>query len=306
MKYWAGVDVGGTKTHTIVVDVDGNIAAQTRAPTGKGGDRVVDAVVGGLVDVAAKLRIEVDGFAGVGVGIPGAVDARAGTVSHALNIGVEHLDLRARIRHRLGVCITLENDVKAATLGASKQMNHPTTPLAYLNLGTGLAAGLVLGGRLWRGNSGTAGEIGHIPVDPQGHLCSCGQRGCLETSASGAAVAREWPTKSGSAITSLLSAVEDGDPAASRVLGVVADRVATAVKVLVLTVDVGTVVLGGGLASAGDRLRSAVATSLDRDALDSVFLASLGLSNRVVLVPDPATVGALGAAIVGSEGSGDY
>ena len=80
-------------------------------------------------------------------------------------------------------------------MGAFHLLGRPDThSMAYLNLGTGLAAGLVLNGALWRGSRGTAGEIGHIPVDPNGALCSCGQRGCLEMVASGSAVARQWPT----------------------------------------------------------------------------------------------------------------
>lgn len=300
MEYWAGVDVGGTKTHAIAINENGDILAEVRSPTGFGPLQVVDSVVATLEQVASVLGIDAAGFGGIGLGVPGAVDVATGTVCHALNIGVERLDLAERVRHRLGVSVTVENDVKAAALGAARQLNHSTGGLAYLNLGTGLAAGLVLGGRLWRGGTGTAGEIGHIPIDPKGHLCVCGQRGCLETSASGAAVARQWPTPNGSAINALLEAVADGDPAARRVLDRLADHVAIAVKVLVLTVDVETVVLGGGLSSAGERLREKVAISLDRDSESSGFLASLRLSSRVGIVPDVDSVGALGAALVGS------
>ena len=300
MEYWAGVDVGGTKTHAIAITEAGDILAEARSSTGYGALQVVDSVVATLEQVASMLGIDAAGFAGIGIGVPGAVDAVTGTVCHALNIGVDRLDLAERIHHRLGVSAEVENDVKAAALGAARQLNHSTGGLAYLNLGTGLAAGLVLGGRLWRGSTGTAGEIGHIPIDPLGHMCACGQRGCLETSASGAAVARQWPTPNGSAINALLEAVGDGDPAARRVLDRLADHVAIAVKVLVLTVDVETVVLGGGLSSAGERLREKVAISLDRDSESSGFLASLHLSGRVGIVPDVDSVGALGAALVGS------
>jgi glucokinase len=300
VEYWAGVDIGGTKTHAIAVTERGEIVAEVRRPTGFGAVAVVDSVVAVLEHVASMLGIDAAEFAGIGIGVPGAVEAVTGTVCHALNIGVERLELAESIRHRSGVFVTVENDVKAAALGAARQLNHSSGALAYLNLGTGLAAGLVLGGRLWRGGTGIAGEIGHIPIDPQGHLCACGQRGCLETTASGAAVARQWPTRDGSAINALLEAVENGDPAARRVLDRVADHVAIAVKVLVLTVDAESVVLGGGLSSAGDRLREQVAISLDRDSESSGFLASLRLSSRVGIVPDVESVGALGAALVGS------
>jgi glucokinase len=306
VEYWAGVDVGGTKTHAIAITAKGEIVAEARRPTGFGPLQVVNSVAATLEQVASMLGMDAAEFGGIGIGLPGAVDAVTGTVCHALNIGVERLELAERIHHRLDVSVMVENDVKAAALGAARQLNHSTGGLAYLNLGTGLAAGLVLGGQLWRGGTGTAGEIGHIPIDPQGQVCACGQRGCLETSASGAAVAREWPTPNGSAINAVLAAVGDGDPAARRVLDRLADHVAIAVKVLVLTVDVETVVLGGGLSSAGERLRSAVAGSLDRDSATSAFLASLRLSSRVGIVPDVDSVGALGAALIGAGPLSDF
>jgi predicted NBD/HSP70 family sugar kinase len=114
--------------------------------------------------------------------------------------------------------------------------------MAYLNLGTGLAAGLVLGGRLWRGSRGVAGEIGHIPVDPAGPLCPCGQRGCLELMASGSAVARQWPPDEPKPVRALFAAADAGDALAIEVRARLVDNVAAAVRLLVLTVDVDDVV----------------------------------------------------------------
>ena len=93
-----------------------------------------------------------------------------------------------------GVPTLVENDVNAAAFGASMVMG--CADLAYLSIGTGVAAGLIFDGRLRRGAHGVAGEIGHLPVDPGGPACECGQRGCLETVASGAAIARRWPSDS--------------------------------------------------------------------------------------------------------------
>lgn len=176
--------------------------------------------------------------------------------------------------------------------------------MAYLNLGTGLAAGLVLGGRLWRGSRGTAGEIGHIPVDPTGPLCSCGQRGCLEMMASGSAVARQWPSSHASPVHALFEAADGGDPSALEVRARLLENVAAAVRVLVLTVDVDCVVIGGGLSSVGQPLVDGVRDILDLWAVTSPFLASLGLADRVQLVPAGFPAAAVGAALVGMTTSG--
>lgn len=298
MDYRAGVDIGGTKTHTIALAPSGAIVAEVRRPTGFGEDAVLESAARGLHEVAAQLGITPAEFTTIGVGVPGLIDRAAGTVSHAINIGVRRLDLVQGLRERLGVLVSVENDVKAAALGAALRLAPTVSSLAYLNLGTGLAAGLVLDGRLWRGGGGTAGEIGHIPVDPLGHVCVCGQRGCLEAVASGAAVAREWPTPTGSAIAHLLQAVEAADPKARLVLEKMAGNIAVAVKVLVLTLDVEAVVLGGGLSTAGAGLRSAIVERLDRDAATSEFLGALRMPERVVLLEDSASVGAQGAALV--------
>ena len=116
----------------------------------------------------------------IGIGIPGIVDRDRGTVSHAVNLGLggDWFPLAGRLADRTGATVVVENDLNAATWGA--HVLSGADDLAYLALGTGLAAGFVLSGTLRRGAHGAAGEIGHVPVDPDGPLCSCGQRGCLE------------------------------------------------------------------------------------------------------------------------------
>jgi glucokinase len=180
---------------------------------------------------------------------------------------------------------------------------EPATPdLVYLSIGTGVAAGLVLGGRVRRGVRGAAGEIGHVPLDPAGPLCACGQHGCLEVLASGAAISRRWPSADGvSPARSLFDAADHGDPAAIIVRDEVAGHLASAVRMLVLTLDVEVVVLGGGVAELGPRLRRAVAAALERDSGRSPFVRALGLPTRVALVPGSRPVGALGAALAGQQ-----
>ena len=295
-----GVDIGGTKTEAVAIDDAGLVIDEVRVPTGFGEEAVIASTVAAVTGLAERLGTTPTGFGAIGVGVPGAVDPASGRVAHAVNLGLDGLALGEELAARLGVRVRLENDVNVAALGAFHLLGHgPERSMAYLNLGTGLAAGLVLGGRLWRGSRGTAGEIGHIPVDPSGDLCSCGQRGCLELLASGSAVARQWPTEHPRPVQDLFEAAAAGDALAIEVRQRFIDNVASAVRVLVLTVDVDDVVIGGGITSLGVPLLEAIREVLERWAADSPFLASLGLPGRVALAPSGLPVAAVGAALLG-------
>lgn len=295
-----GIDIGGTKTHAVAIDADDRVVASLRLPTGFGADAVVATAVEAATRLAATAGVPLSAFETIGIGIPGAVDHRTGHVTHAVNLGLDGLDLGDQLAQRLGRPVRIDNDVNAAALGAFRLLGHDAShSLAYLNLGTGLAAGLVLGGALWRGARGAAGEIGHIPVDPAGPLCPCGQRGCLEMVASGSAIARQWPTDDPKPARALFAAVAEGDPTALDVKARFIENVAAAVRLLVLTVGVDSVVIGGGLASLGAPLRDHVVTVLGDWEATSPFLASIGLSTRVHLVPEGVHAAAFGAALVG-------
>jgi len=288
-----GLDIGATKTLGVLTDREGRVHAQMRVPTRPGPDGVLDTAVA----VVEALRTDAVLWP-IGIGVPGLVDASNGTVKHAVNLDLDgdRLPLSTELERRLGHPVLVENDVNAAALGATALLPH--ADLAYLSLGTGLAAGLVLDGRLRRGVHGAAGEIGHVPVDPAGALCQCGQRGCLETIASGSALGAVFPAAADPAGV-MFRAAQEGDPAAAAARDRFAAAVATAVRLLCLTVDVEAVVLGGGVAAIGEPLRSAVASALDEQAGLSAFLASLSLAERVSVVPADHPVAAVGAALLG-------
>src|ERR687898_743583 len=266
----AGLDVGGTKTLAAAVAVpgepldgaldgravvDGSIVATVRRPTNIGSASVVLAsITGALEAVAEAAGVAPGGFAGVGVGIPGLVDRGAGSVRHAVNLGLgdDPLPLAEHLGRLAGAPVVVDNDVNAAAVGAAAALSC-TGDLAYLSVGTGVAAGFLLGGRIRRGAHGAAGEIGHLPVAPGGPLCECGQRGCLEAVASGTAIARRWSAGDGdaSAASALLAAAAAGDGMAAEIRDEVAGHLAGAVALIAQTVDPEVIVLGGGVAEAG-------------------------------------------------------
>ncbi|MCW4386062.1 ROK family protein [Salinibacterium sp. SYSU T00001] len=295
-----GVDIGGTKTEAVVVTPAGDILAQARLDSGFGPDAVVATTLDVIRRVCADAGIE-PRETSIGVGIPGAIDTRTGTVSHAINLGLEHLPLRSQLREALGADVSIENDVNAAALGAFHIMKRPAeSSMAYLNLGTGLAAGLVLDGQLWRGARGAAGEIGHILVDPNGPLDLDGQRGGLEAMASGSGIARQWGAGERGTVTAVLDAADAGDERAIAIRTRLHESVAAAVRILVLTVDVDVVVIGGGISRLGERLTAGVEEVFAGWASVSPFIASLDLPGRMLLLPDGAPVAALGAAWLGT------
>lgn len=300
-----GIDIGGTKTAAVAIGADGELSDQVRMPTGFGADEVVATALRTVERMTQLAGVEATSFSSIGIGIPGAVDSVTGRVSHAVNLGLEGLDLGPRLADRLGVEVRVENDVKAAALGAHHLLGVAdgirAHSMAYLNLGTGLAAGIVLDGRLLRGGHGVAGEIGHIPVDPAGAVCTCGQRGCLETLASGSAIARLWPTQERPPARALFDAADSGDERAIAVRERFLTGAAAAVRLLVLTTDVDAVVIGGGLAALGDALLDGTRRILNGWAAESAFLSSLDLGSRVQVIPPGFPAAAVGAALVGEH-----
>jgi len=291
-----GLDVGATKTLGVVLDAHGTVVAEERSDTVPGPAGVVGTAA---AVVEALRRTTGDPLpAPVGLGIPGLVDADRGAVKHAVNLGVdgEWFAVGDLLADRLGVPVRVENDVNVAALGATARSG--VDDLVYLSIGTGLAAGLVLDGRLRRGAHGAAGEIGHVPVDPAGVRCRCGQRGCLETVASGSGLAAAWPSADVAPAQAVFAAAAAGDPRAGGVRDAFVAGVAEAVRLLALAVDPDVVVLGGGVAHLGEPLRRAVADALDTQARSSAFLTSLDLAARLRVVGEEP-VAAFGAAMLG-------
>jgi predicted NBD/HSP70 family sugar kinase len=290
-----GVDVGGTSTRIVVFsDVGEQIDARTSA-TPVGGRALLDHLGDGITESVA---VDSRRLTGVGVGIPGGV-AVDGTVSMALNIGVEQpLALGPLLETRLGVPVHVENDVNAAALGAYVRLGAGVgSSLAYLSIGTGLAAGFVIGGEIVRGSRGAAGEIGHILLPHGDEPCQCGQVGCIETVASGRALmARMRAAGIDGRADDLWSAADAGHAAAIAIRDEAVAALAWCCQAVLLMLDVDQIVIGGGVGiGLGPRLIDPITAALAEREQRSPFLASIGLSQRLITSPTGIEVGALGA-----------
>jgi glucokinase len=281
-----GIDIGGTKAHAVAFDEGALVLAETTLPSGRGAG-----VLAAAREAVERLQREAGRAVSLGIGIPGIVDSDAGAVLHAVNLGVERLELAAGLADLVDGPVRVDNDMNAAALGAFHVVGGSGS-LAYLNVGTGLAAGLVIEGRPWRGHRGVVGEIGHLPLDPSGLPCPCGQHGCLETVASGSALEQLW---TGS--VPFGEALAAGDPSAAALYARLVAGVATAAQILALTVGVADIVLGGGVARHLPLLAD-VRADLARRADSSGFLQGLDLPERLRTLPDDVPVPALGAALL--------
>lgn len=293
---YAGVDIGGTKIEVVVTDWDGDVIHRYRCPTATGSDDLVNAVDSAVRTVCDNAGLALAELDTIGVGVPGTVDN--GVVTYAVNLGIDHLDLAGSLEHRWGCRPHVDNDVNVAAVGAWIVERMAQGSIAYLNVGTGLAAGLIINGALWRGARGGAGEIGYVSIDPAGPSDDDGLLGGLETYAGGCGIERQAARDGVDAMTVLTRAHEVPDWLAIR------ERlyfgVASAVRLLVLTVDVDEVLVGGGLTGVGDDLIEGVRRILRGWAAQSPFLASLELEERVRMVKPDVPLAAVGAAMMGA------
>jgi predicted NBD/HSP70 family sugar kinase len=300
MRTRLGLDIGGTTVRGIAVDADSHhvIGEQIVHKTRQGADGVVASAVDMIAALQGKLPADHE-VIGVGLGVPGIV--HNGTVTHAVNLGLDHvpLDLAGHVSNRISTPVTVENDVKTATIGGVawlQEQGSTVDDLALLNVGTGLAAGLLLDGRLRHGSRGMAGEIGHLVHDPQGPVCPCGRRGCLELFASGSGLRRQWD---GTA-AELFAAAASGNPGAARIRDQLTAGIAKAISLLAYGLDVANVLVTGGVVSATPDLRDAILDELRAD--EGTSLGRLAaIADRVRWLPSDYPAGALGAALLGRD-----
>jgi predicted NBD/HSP70 family sugar kinase len=303
----AGVDVGGTKTSIVVTDDRDCVRYEHVEPTDRSS---LVGQIAGLVD-GARRQLGQD-IAAVGVAVPGHVDPEDGSVSMAVNLGITHLPLGPMLQTLLGVPTFVEHDARAAALWLSEQGTDGSAQapasIAFLAIGTGISAGVVLDGALLRGDNRVAGEVGHVVADPDGAICACGLRGCLETVAAGPAIGRQADEAVAAGRSTVLSASSSardvfragsaGDEVAVEIIDRVADHLARAIRSLALTLGVRRVVIGGGVAAAGPALLEPIRSRIARErAASPLMLAAMDDATVELLSPTEAP-GARGAAAI--------
>jgi len=299
VRHVIALDVGGTGMKAALVAADGTLLHQARRATSR--ERGPDAVVAAILDFAAELRdYGTDAYgepaAAAGVAVPGIVDEENGVAVYSANLQWKDVPLRTLLSDRLrGVPVALGHDVRTGGLAEGRiGAGRGADRFLFLALGTGIAGAIGIDGRIEAGAHGCAGEIGHIVVRPGGAECGCGQRGCLEAYASAASVARDWVAAGGAPdadAADCARAVEAGDRRALTVWGEAIDALADGLVTGLTLLDPRTLIIGGGLAEAGDTLfgplRAAVEARITFQKLPLLVPAALG-----------DTAGCLGAGLL--------
>lgn len=309
-----GIDVGGTKILLGYVGRNGEIYRSQRYPM----DRGTQASVLASIDqaVASFLQCAWDGPAplAIGIGVVGQTDPASGLWLQAINLPIHTpVPLAKRLYVRYGLPVAVDNDVHAATLAEMRLgVGLDVNDFVYINVGTGLSAGIVCNGQLVRGRANYAGELGHMVVEPDGELCSCGRRGCLEPIASGGGLIAQvqrrladypesllHPAVRAGALTSkaIFEAADAGDALASAVAERALRGLNVALVNLVNLLNPEVIVLGGGVFS--DRwLLPRLRTYIAYNALPAAYRACRGV---VLSELEVDQVGLLGAATLAWE-----
>ena len=269
-NFTIGVDLGGTNLRAAAVDEHGRllekITLETQVSLGR--DRVIHDMCDAIHQLTQKYAAS-SKLLGIGVGVPGIIDMQTGMIREAVNLpGWVGFPVHDEIERLLHAPVILENDGRVATLGEKwSGAGRDVKDMAMLTLGTGVGGGLVLGGKIWYGMNGMAGEFGHWTVEPEGHPCGCGNRGCLEQYASATAVvrmAKEAVAAGGAGALESASkdpgfssrAVYDlamrGNEQAASVFRILGRALGIALASLVNGLNLPMYVIGGGAASSWD------------------------------------------------------
>ena len=313
--HFVGVDLGGTTLTAAVVDVNtGERVGRHRVPTeAKEGHDAVMARMADLVDAAiADAGMEKSSIGGVGVGVPGVLDLERGMTLFLPNLPGEwrEVPLRDTLQEAAGLPVTLLNDVRSFTLGEKTfGAGRDVDTMVCFAIGTGIGGGIVIDGELHLGLGGTAGEVGHHVIDPFGPRCGCGSRGCLEAHASGPAivamglkaVTQGRTTSIGERVSYDLNKVTpkviaeaayDGDAIAQEIYERAGFFIGIGVANLITIISPEMVVIGGGVAQAGEILFEPII----RTARETVKVAPI---DEVEIVPAELSTdaGLMGAAV---------
>ncbi len=316
-KWLLGVDVGGTKIATLLVDSQWQVREQLTVATDLASPQhTLNSIIKAICETLRRANVALDEVGAIGLGIPGQVNSSTGVVNLAVNLGWDTLPVGTLLREALQIPCFLENDVRAAAWGLHRfEATRGGDSLAYLSIGTGISAGLVLQGQLYRGVHGMAGEIGHSSFDPHGPRCSCGGRGCLEMLASGPAIARMaaaalaagTPTSlrqlaAPATTAQVYAAAAAGDLAALGIAAQVGQAIGRAIYNLSLAYDVERIVLGGGVTAAGAAFFLPIVAELDRLREESQLARALLTPELVTLVAPDYNVGGWGGVALAEKG----
>jgi glucokinase-like ROK family protein len=285
--YIVGVDMGATHLRLVITDYAAHVLDEIEYPlyVGNGPSNCLAQVDKQLNLLLERLQLAPANITAVGMGVPGPVVADAGMVSNPpIMPGWDGYPIRSHLENLWQLPLSLGNDAELGALGEwAYGSGRGESNLAYIKVGTGVGSGLLLNGRIYRGANGTAGEIGHITIEDNGPLCTCGNYGCLEAMAGGLAIARKAREAIVSGRRTQLSAIEPekilavdvaraaqlGDLVSQQIITNAGKYLGIAIASLVNIFNPGLVVIGGGVAQLGDLLLEPIRKTVMERSLHS-------------------------------------
>lgn len=284
MKYYVGVDLGGTNIVAAVVDENGKILNKSSCKTNLPKEpEVLSVDIANLIDeVLKKSCISIDDIENVGIGVPGTVNTQDKVIIYSCNFNYSNVKFAELLERKIGKTVYIENDANAAALGEFVcGAGCGLDTMVVITLGTGIGGGIILNKKLYRGFNYSGGELGHIVIEQGGRPCNCGRNGCFEAYASATGLAKTsaevinkypdsklWKVyneKHNISGTALFGAVVDGDPAAKEILNIFVSHLACGITNIVNIFQPQVLCIGGGVSQAGDLLINPLKEIFDKE-----------------------------------------
>lgn len=313
-NYVVGVDLGGTKISTALSDLEGKIINQTTIPTDahEGEMPVLNRIINSIEKVVNDSAISYEDIKGIGIGSPGPLDAKQGIIITTPNLPFKNFNLVKPISEKFGVPVFLDNDANVAAIGefmfgAGKGAEN----IVFFTVSTGVGGGAILNGKVYRGHTSNALEIGHMTVAPHGPRCNCGNVGCVEATSSGTAIAKRAHEALSTKVETSLRKYENvtsyevfveaaaGDSVAKDIIDDAMNYLGIAVANAVSIFDPEYVIIGGGVSKAGDVVFDTV-----RKVVDKRCFKSMAESVKIVpagLGTDAGLIGAVALALLETQ-----
>jgi glucokinase len=313
-----GIDLGGTTVKGALVSSTGEVIHEVRAVSEQQSSERLFKQVTETVRALREDKRAGGRVAAIGVGIPGLVNRKTNRIEVMPNLpALSEIDIRTELERETGLPVSLDNDANAAAYGELQSgAARGRQDVFFITLGTGIGAGLIINGRIYRGAAGFAGEFGHMTIDPEGIECACGNVGCLETIASGPNIVRRTRERLYRDRTSSLSrlaiprdreftaediarAAQDGDEMAQVMMERTGMFLGIAIAAVINLLNVEMVVMGGGVMEAGDLILKPTIKETRRRAFPPSFN-----SCEIVIAKLGSSAGMIGAALLARDQAG--
>ncbi|MGL4774322.1 MAG: ROK family protein [Clostridium sp.] len=313
-KYVVGIDLGGTKISTALADLEGNVISNTTVPTNavEGEEAVLNRIIKTVETVIEKAEAKQEDIKAIGIGSPGPLDSNKGIIICTPNLPFTNFNLVKPLTEKFNTQVYLDNDANVATIGEYMLgAGKGTQNCVFFTASTGVGGGAIVDGKIYRGSTSNALEIGHMTVAPFGPRCNCGNIGCLEAMSSGTAIGKKGREAVNSKVETSLKKYDNvtsfevfkeakaGDKVAIQIIDEALTYLGIGVANAISIFDPDVVIIGGGVSKAGeivfDKVREVVNTRCFKSMAENCRIEPAALGT------DAGVIGAVALALLESK-----